>query len=86
MSGEHEFPPSRRNTCPGSRARTYEGLHRPQVAFEELRAVFTIHDLPAHDLKPGELLMMTIRSHDQFNTSIYGLDDRYRGIHNGGSG
>ena len=27
--------------------------------------------------------MMTMRSHDQFNTSIYGLDDRYRGIHNG---
>jgi anaerobic selenocysteine-containing dehydrogenase len=27
--------------------------------------------------------MMTIRSHDQFNTSIYGLDDRYRGIRNG---
>ena len=27
--------------------------------------------------------MMTIRSHDQFNTSIYGLDDRYRGIHGG---
>jgi anaerobic selenocysteine-containing dehydrogenase len=27
--------------------------------------------------------MMTIRSHDQFNTSIYSLDDRYRGIHNG---
>ena len=25
---------------------------------------------------------MTIRSHDQFNTTIYGLDDRYRGIHN----
>jgi len=28
-------------------------------------------------------LMMTIRSHDQFNTSIYGLDDRYRGIYQG---
>jgi hypothetical protein len=27
--------------------------------------------------------MMTIRSHDQFNTTIYGLDDRYRGIHGG---
>ena len=27
--------------------------------------------------------MMTMRSHDQFNTSIYGLDDRYRGIYNG---
>jgi len=26
--------------------------------------------------------MMTIRSHDQFNTTIYGLEDRYRGIHN----
>ena len=26
---------------------------------------------------------MTIRSHDQFNTHIYGLDDRYRGIYNG---
>ena len=27
--------------------------------------------------------MMTIRSHDQFNTTIYGLDDRYRGVYNG---
>jgi anaerobic selenocysteine-containing dehydrogenase len=26
--------------------------------------------------------MMTIRTHDQFNTTIYGLEDRYRGIHN----
>lgn len=47
------------------------------------RAEFTVHELPRHDLKPGQFLMMTIRSHDQFNTSIYGLDDRYRGIHNG---
>ena len=28
-------------------------------------------------------MMMTIRSHDQYNTTIYGLDDRYRGIHGG---
>ena len=27
-----------------------------------------------------EFVMMTIRSHDQYNTTIYGLDDRYRGI------
>jgi molybdopterin-dependent oxidoreductase alpha subunit len=47
------------------------------------RAEFTVHELPRHDLQPGQFLMMTIRSHDQFNTSIYGLDDRYRGIHNG---
>ncbi len=33
-------------------------------------------------LNDDELLMMTIRSHDQFNTTIYGLDDRYRGIYN----
>jgi anaerobic selenocysteine-containing dehydrogenase len=38
--------------------------------------------LPDHQLKPDELLLMTIRSHDQFNTTIYGLNDRYRGIHN----
>ena len=30
--------------------------------------------------KPGQLVMMTIRTHDQFNTTVYGLDDRYRGI------
>jgi anaerobic selenocysteine-containing dehydrogenase len=31
----------------------------------------------------GRLLLQTLRSHDQFNTTIYGLDDRYRGITNG---
>jgi molybdopterin-dependent oxidoreductase alpha subunit len=47
------------------------------------RATFTVHPLPRLELKPGQFLMMTMRSHDQFNTSIYGLDDRYRGIMNG---
>ncbi|MBI3929907.1 MAG: FdhF/YdeP family oxidoreductase [Armatimonadetes bacterium] len=46
------------------------------------RARFTIHPIPPERLGPGELLMMTVRTHDQFNTTIYGLDDRYRGIHN----
>ncbi|MGI8664369.1 MAG: FdhF/YdeP family oxidoreductase [Acidimicrobiales bacterium] len=32
---------------------------------------------------PGRLLLQTVRSHDQFNTTIYGLDDRYRGISQG---
>jgi len=45
------------------------------------RAKFTVHPLPENRLEPGELAMTTIRSHDQFNTTIYGLDDRYRGIH-----
>jgi molybdopterin-dependent oxidoreductase alpha subunit len=34
------------------------------------------------DIAADELMMMTIRSHDQFNTTIYGLNDRYRGIYN----
>ena len=32
---------------------------------------------------PGRLLLQTVRSHDQFNTTIYGLDDRYRGVSGG---
>ena len=47
------------------------------------RAHFTCNALPEHRLAPGQLLMMTIRSHDQFNTTIYGEDDRYRGIYGG---
>ncbi len=47
------------------------------------KAQFTVHPIPRHELAPGQFLTMTIRSHDQFNTTIYGLDDRYRGIHNG---
>jgi molybdopterin-dependent oxidoreductase alpha subunit len=45
------------------------------------KANFTVHALPDQRLEPGQLIMTTIRSHDQFNTTIYGLDDRYRGIH-----
>lgn len=44
------------------------------------RAHFTVHAIPKHDLPEGAFLMMTVRSHDQYNTTIYGLDDRYRGI------
>ncbi|MTI20193.1 FdhF/YdeP family oxidoreductase [Fulvivirga sp. RKSG066] len=46
------------------------------------KANFTINEVPDHKLKNEEYLMMTIRSHDQYNTTIYGLHDRYRGIHN----
>jgi anaerobic selenocysteine-containing dehydrogenase len=47
------------------------------------KARFTVHPIPHHDLAAGEFLMMTIRGHDQFNTTIYGQDDRYRGITGG---
>ncbi|MFT3710947.1 MAG: FdhF/YdeP family oxidoreductase [Archangium sp.] len=40
----------------------------------------SVQPLPKHELKRGELLMMTIRTHDQFNTTIYELNDRYRGV------
>lgn len=46
------------------------------------KANFSLNKLPSWKLKNNELIMMTIRSHDQFNTTIYGLDDRYRGIFN----
>ncbi len=44
------------------------------------RAKFTVATPPDLALPPGRLRLMTIRSHDQYNTTIYGLDDRYRGI------
>jgi molybdopterin-dependent oxidoreductase alpha subunit len=46
------------------------------------KAPFTISELPEHDIAADEYRLTSIRSHDQFNTTIYGLDDRYRGIHN----
>jgi molybdopterin-dependent oxidoreductase alpha subunit len=43
-------------------------------------AHFTVLPLPRVELRAGEYLMMTVRSHDQYNTTVYGLDDRYRGV------
>lgn len=48
----------------------------------EGKAQLTTNPLPDLKLKKDELVLMTIRSHDQFNTTIYGLHDRYRGIRN----
>jgi anaerobic selenocysteine-containing dehydrogenase len=50
---------------------------------KDKKAHFFVHPIPHADLKPGELMMMSVRSHDQFNTTIYGETDRYRGIQNG---
>lgn len=46
------------------------------------KAHFNIAELSIPVLAEDEYMMMTIRSHDQFNTTIYGLDDRYRGVYN----
>jgi molybdopterin-dependent oxidoreductase alpha subunit len=71
------------------RIRQSTGFVLPNPARERVfntangKANFTVHSLPAIDLQPDQFLMTTIRSHDQFNTSIYSGNDRYRGITNG---
>ncbi|MFH9327419.1 FdhF/YdeP family oxidoreductase [Streptomyces althioticus] len=47
------------------------------------KANFTVAPVEYPHLPEGRLLLQTLRSHDQYNTTIYGLDDRYRGIRNG---
>ncbi len=47
------------------------------------KARFTVHELPQLALPQGRYWLMTTRSHDQYNTTVYGLDDRYRGIRGG---
>lgn len=47
------------------------------------RARFTINPPSAAEVPEGHLLLQTVRSHDQFNTTVYGLNDRYRGIEGG---
>jgi molybdopterin-dependent oxidoreductase alpha subunit len=47
------------------------------------KAQFTINPISTRKVGKGRLILMTIRSHDQYNTTIYGLDDRYRGVKNG---
>ncbi|SFW12363.1 oxidoreductase alpha (molybdopterin) subunit [Sinomicrobium oceani] len=80
-------------TIPGfeqynKRVREPGGFYLPNSAREKrfptdtLKARFHVSDVEMVHLEDDELLMMTIRSHDQFNTTVYGLEDRYRGIHN----
>jgi molybdopterin-dependent oxidoreductase alpha subunit len=47
------------------------------------KARFTVNPMTVLRVPEGRLLLQTIRSHDQYNTTLYGLDDRYRGIHGG---
>jgi molybdopterin-dependent oxidoreductase alpha subunit len=46
------------------------------------KAVFSTAKMDVFEPASGRLVLQTLRSHDQFNTTIYGLDDRYRGISN----
>ena len=70
------------------RVRKLGGFYLPNATRENKfttftgKAEFNIAKVTGHALADDEYLMMTIRSHDQFNTTIYGLDDRYRGVLN----
>lgn len=70
------------------RVRVLGGFYLPNGAregkFNTLngKANFTTSDVTFTQLAADELMMQTLRSHDQFNTTIYGLDDRYRGVYN----
>jgi anaerobic selenocysteine-containing dehydrogenase len=44
------------------------------------KALFSVNRLSAATAPPGRLILQTVRSHDQYNTTIYGMDDRYRGL------
>ncbi len=79
-------------TIPGfehynERVRQPGGFYLPNSArvgnfqTETGKALFTLNKNPDHILADDDFLMMTIRSHDQYNTTIYGLHDRYRGVH-----
>lgn len=80
-------------TLPGfqdynKRARILGGFYLPNGPREgtfttaNAKANFTTSDVTFIKLQPDELMMQTLRSHDQFNTTIYGLNDRYRGVYN----
>jgi molybdopterin-dependent oxidoreductase alpha subunit len=72
-----------------TRVREPGGFYLPNAPREGIfttpnkRAKFTVNEIPTRALAPGQLILMTLRSHDQFNTTIYGEDDRYRGIYGG---
>ncbi|MBY5163388.1 FdhF/YdeP family oxidoreductase [Salsipaludibacter albus] len=70
-----------------TRVRADEGLelanparHGDFSSLPEGRARLSVAEVPVTDLPDDVLVMMTIRSHDQFNTTIYDHDDRYRGV------
>jgi molybdopterin-dependent oxidoreductase alpha subunit len=68
---------------PGGFALPHPPRDRREFPTATGRARFTVNALSLLDVPAGHLLLQTVRSHDQFNTTIYGLDDRYRGIRAG---
>lgn len=57
------------------------GPRQRKFTTENGRANFSVTRLEAHELEAQQLVLMSIRSHDQFNTTIYDYNDRYRGVY-----
>jgi molybdopterin-dependent oxidoreductase alpha subunit len=57
------------------------GPRERKFTTENGKANFTVTEMVKHEIEPGQLVMMSIRSHDQFNTTIYDYNDRYRGVY-----
>ncbi|MBR8743213.1 FdhF/YdeP family oxidoreductase [Nocardiopsis sp. MG754419] len=73
-----------------AKARQRGGFALPHAPRDDRRfptatglANFTVNGTYAPEIPEGRLLLQTLRSHDQYNTTVYGLDDRYRGILDG---
>ena len=62
------------------------GFYLPNTAKQRVwatpteKAEFSSADMDQFEVAEGHLILQTLRSHDQYNTTIYGLNDRYRGI------
>ena len=72
-----------RVSAPGGFTLPHPPRDERRFATSDGRAQFTVSPLASIDVPAGRLLLQTVRSHDQYNTTIYGLDDRYRGIKHG---
>lgn len=72
-----------------TRVRDDSGFYLPNGARERVwntpskKANFGCAPLSAFQVRKGHFILQTLRSHDQFNTTIYGTNDRYRGVHGG---
>ena len=72
-----------RASRPGGFTLPHPPRDRREFTTPSRRAVFTASPVDAVEVPEGRLLLQTLRSHDQFNTTIYGLSDRYRGVEGG---
>ncbi|MER5308003.1 FdhF/YdeP family oxidoreductase [Streptomyces sp. NPDC002773] len=82
VPGFHDFN-ARLAANPGGFALPHGPRDERRFPTKTGKANFTAAPVEYPRVPEGRLLLQTLRSHDQYNTTIYGLDDRYRGIKGG---